>query len=91
MKDELSQNKIYRQAMEIYMIDPIFPRKEDEQMSDRDWETYCCLVWCCNSLNAHAHVLKHRGDNTGALYMRRAQDVITFLLEESGRLEHWRL
>lgn len=69
------------------MIDPIFPRKEDEQMSDRDWETYCCLVWCCNSLNAYECILRHQGDNRGAEYIKRAQDVIKFLLYDSGRLE----
>lgn len=43
------------------MVDPIFPPNEIPYMSDKDWETYCCQVWCNNSLNAVEGCLRHHG------------------------------
>lgn len=40
-------------------VNPIFPPNTSDTLSDRDWETQCCLVWCCNSLNARAAYLLH--------------------------------
>ena len=66
----------------------LFPKKENEEMPDRVWETYCCLVWCCNSMNATAGRYKY-SDPHAASYMLRAQSVITHLLDETGRLEEF--
>ena len=80
----------------------IFPKNESD-MPDRLWETYCAEVWCCNSLNVLEHDLEHRSPfdplwlnrirNTSEYieYIRRARGIIMFLLEESGRLEELEL
>ena len=65
-----------------------FPDKENKDMPDRIWETYCCLVWCNNSLNADAGRLKYVDPNASD-HMLRAQWVITHLLEESGRMKEF--
>lgn len=85
------------------MVNSIFPPKENSEMSDRDWETYCCQVWCNNSLNAVEGCLRKlpRTQELGgccvitneamivntADQLRKAQMVINFLLEDSGRIE----
>lgn len=68
------------------MVNPIFPEKTDESMSDRDWETYCIQVWCCNSLNAKYGVALHEKRDSDARMFERAQTVINFLLKETGRV-----
>lgn len=73
------------------MVNEIFPKKTSDELSDRDYETDCILTWCCNSLNAIEGVYsRKKGDplyEVTAEYLHRAQEVIRFLLEESGRLE----
>lgn len=67
-----------------------FPNKPDEcELNDRLWETYCIEVWCCNSLNERECTAKHDGREFDSTMFRRAQDVIWFLLEETGRMEEW--
>ena len=68
------------------MVNDIFPRKTNN-MPDDIWETYCCMVWCCNSLNAQEGSCRHKGDYDNENMFKRAQDVIWFLLKESGRIE----
>ena len=84
-------------------MNSIFPPKENSEMSDRDLETYCCKVWCNNSLNAVEGRLRNLLGtrelggccvimneamivNT-ADQLKKAQMVINFLLEDSGRIE----
>lgn len=71
------------------MVDDIFPKKpyEDSEFSDREWETYCINVWCCNSLNAQEGRCRRLGLYDVAKYLRRAQEVIGFLLRETGRMD----
>ena len=69
------------------MQNDLFPKNESN-MPDRIWETYCCLVWCNNSLNALAGILRYSMPEYGA-YVERAQSVISFLLKESGRLDEF--
>ena len=70
------------------MAENTFPENETD-MPERIWQTYCCLVWCNNSLNSLSgylhHILPH-----AAIYVERAQSVITFLLTESGRLDEFK-
>ena len=80
----------------------VFPKNESD-MPDRLWETYCAEVWCCNSLNVLEYDLEHRNPldplwldsiSNASEYIRRAREIILFLLEESGRseeLELWEL
>lgn len=84
------------------MVDGIFPKKpENSRLSDRDWETDCMMVWCVNSLNSWEGYLQHMlGDprkdlsfeNKLALqeYLHRAQSVIWFLLDETGRTKEFK-
>lgn len=65
-----------------------FPENTSD-MPDRIWETYSSLVWCNNSLNAEAGILRHHKIEHLANLLERAQFVITTLLEESGRLEEF--
>ena len=86
------------------MVDSIFPPKDESfDFTDREWETYCCQVWCNNSLNATEGYLRHLGNRVLsneqyvpvkkgvainiADQLRKAQMVINYLLKDSGRLE----
>jgi hypothetical protein len=69
------------------MQNDLFPKNESN-MPDRIWETYCCLVWCNNSLNVLAGRLRRNIPNE-VVYVERAQSVISFLLKESGRLDEF--
>ena len=68
------------------MVNPIFPPKENSEMSDREWETYCIQVPCCNSLNERGGSYRREGKMFDAILMERAQTYINFLLEETGRV-----
>lgn len=70
-----------------------FPDKENPNMTDRQWETYCILTWGLNSMNEAERSLSFY-ENPIRYYfvlMRRAQDIIGLLLEETGRLDEWEL
>lgn len=83
------------------MVDSIFPPKDESfDFTDREWETYCCQVWCNNSLNATEGYLRHLAHsiepyvpvkNSVAIniadQLRKAQMVINYLLKDSGRLK----
>lgn len=69
------------------MADGIFPKKDNEFMSDAEWEKYCCDVWCCNSLNAYEGLLRHSLTNAetlfnGLSYVTIREDTIEGLLME---------
>lgn len=85
------------------MIHDIFPSKPyGERMSDRDWETYCCMVWCINSLRSWEDYILYSMSTNGAEReinfdnkmgiannLNKAQKVILYLLEENGRLREF--
>lgn len=83
-------------------VNDIFPPKpENSHLNDRDWETDQIMVWCVNSLNSWEGYLQHMlGDprrdlsfeNKLALqeYLHRAQSVIWFLLDETGRSQEYK-
>ena len=77
----------------------LFYEENKTDMPDRVWETYSILVGVCNSLNA-IHGLYNRKtfqengrfvgpelcESTSTMLLK-AQETITWLLEDSGRLE----
>ena len=79
----------------------VVPKNENSNMSDRVWETYSALVWCCNSLNSYGGRFIHLSASKSPIeisqneaysvwvYMTRAQKVILALLEECGRLKEF--
>lgn len=83
------------------LVDSIFPPKDESfDFTDREWETYCCQVWCNNSLNAAEGYLRNRALSNEqyvlvkkgvainiADQLRKAQVVINYLLKDSGRLK----
>ena len=83
------------------MVHDIFPKKPDNcRMSDRDWETDRMMVWCCNSLKSWEGYLQTMLGNHQELdfvnklalqeHLHRAQNVIWFLLDETGRSKEYK-
>ena len=70
--------------MELKDLIPGYEKRPSEiDMPQRVWETYCILVYICNSLNA----LSHAKDPYTQALMLKAQTAITILLRETGRLD----
>lgn len=78
-----------------------FPDKENPNMTDRQWETYSILTELKYMNDAEKLLTELSINYPNQLYdtpivfgvtsMRSAQDIIWFLLKETGRLDEWGL
>lgn len=41
------------------MLEDVVPEKRNDDMTNRNWATYCTMVWCNNSLNSYGGRYRH--------------------------------
>ena len=59
--------------------------------TEEEWEDNCALGWCCNSINAMLPIYRvsdNPYDRVTAVYLERAQSVISFYVHERRRLSN---